>query len=63
MGIPDTFLHARFIRALPNEYSHVKATLQVMKNRDRTEIIRMVSTRYSPLPLKKESQRSSRPLE
>ena len=27
MGIPDTFLHARFVRALPDEYSHVKATL------------------------------------
>ena len=27
MGIPDTFLHARFVRALPDEYGHVKATL------------------------------------
>ena len=63
MGISDTFLHARFVRALPNEYSHVKATLQAMKNRDRTEIVRMVSTRYSPLLQTKGSQRSSRPLE
>ena len=63
MGIPDTFLHARFICALPDEHSHVEATLQAMKNRDRTEIIGMVSTRYSPLPQKKGSQRSSRPLE
>ena len=63
MGIPDTFRHARFIRALPDEYSHVEATLPAMKNRDRTEIIRMVSTRYSPLLQKKGSQRSSRPLE
>ena len=63
MGIPDTFLHTRFVRALPDEYSHVKTTLQAMKNRDRAEIIRMVSTRYSPLPQTKGSQRSSRPLE
>ena len=49
MGIPDTFLHARFVRALPDEYGHIKATLQAMKNRDRAEIIRMVHTRYSTL--------------
>ena len=61
MVIPDTFLHARFVRALPDEYGHVKATLQVMKNHDQAEIIRMVGTRYSALPQKKESQRSSRP--
>ena len=63
MVIPDIFLHARFVRALPDEYRHVKATLQAMKNRDRAEIIRMVGTRYSTLPQKKGSQRSSRPPE
>ena len=45
MGISDTFLHARFVCALPNEYVYVKVTLQAMKNRDRAEIIRMVGTR------------------
>ena len=60
MVIFDTFLHVRFVRALPGEYGHVKATLQAMKNRDRDEIIRMVGTRYSTLPQKKGSQRSSR---
>ena len=50
MGIPDTFLHARCVRALPNEYSHVKATLQATKNRDRTEIIRMVTGGTPPCP-------------
>ena len=54
MGIPDT-LHARFVRALPDEYDHVKATLQAMKNRDQAEIIRMVGMRYFTLPQKKES--------
>ena len=34
-----------------------------MKNRDQAEIIRMVGSRYSTLPQKKESQRSSRPPE
>ena len=64
MGIPDTFLHARFVRALPDEYDHVKATLQAMKNRDRAEIIRVVGMRwYFTLPQKKGSQRSSRPSE
>ena len=58
--IPDTVLHARFIRALPDEYSLVKETLQYMKNRDRDGIIRMVSTRYSNLPQKKGVQRFSR---
>ena len=58
--IPETVLHARFIRALPDEYSLVKETLQSMKNRDRDEIIRMISTRYSTLPQKKGAQRSSR---
>ena len=53
-------LHARFVRALPDEYSLVKETLQAMKNRDRDEIIRMVSTRHSNLPQKKGAQRSSR---
>ena len=58
--IPETVLHARFVRALPDEYSLVKETLQSMKNRDRDEIIRMISTRYSNLPQKKGEQRSSR---
>ena len=58
--IPDTVLHARFVRALRDEYSLVKETLQSMKNRDRDEIFRMVSTRYSNLPEKKGAQRSSR---
>ena len=57
--IPDTVLHARFVRALPDEYSLVKETLQSMKNRDRDDIIRMISTRYSNLPQKKGAQRSS----
>ena len=30
--IPDTVLHARFVRALPAEYEHAKETLQSMKN-------------------------------
>ena len=63
MEIPDTILCARFVRALPDEYGHVKATLQATKNRDRDEIIRMVGTRYSTLPQKKVSHRSSRPPE
>ena len=63
MGISDTSLHGHFISALPDEYGHVKATLQAMKNRDRVAIIRMVGTRYSTLPQKKGSQRSSRPPE
>ena len=58
--IPDTVLHARFVRALPGEYSLVKETLQAMKNRDRDEIIRMVNTRHSNLPQKNGAQRSSR---
>ena len=45
MGIPDTSLHARFVRALSDEFGHVKATLQAMKIRDRAVIIRMVGTR------------------
>ena len=63
MGISDTFLYARFVRALPDEYGHITATLQVMKNCDQTEIIRMVGTRHSTLPQKKGSQQSSRPPE
>ena len=62
MGIPVTFLHARFVRALAEKYGYAKATLQAMKNRDRAEIIRIVGTRYSTLPLKEGSQRPSRPL-
>ena len=58
--IPEAVLHARFVRALPDEYSLVKETLQAMKNRDRDEIIRMVSTRHSNLPRKNGAQRSSR---
>ena len=58
--IPDAVLHARFVRALPDEYSLAKETLQAMKNRDRDEIIRMVSTRHSNLPQKKGAQRTSR---
>ena len=58
--IPDAVLHARFVRALPDEYSLVNEMLQAMKNRDRDEIIRMVSTRHSNLPQKKGAQRTSR---
>ena len=58
--IPDAVLHARFVHALPDEYSLVKETLQAMRNRDRDEIIRMVSTRHSNLPRKNGAQRSSR---
>ena len=58
--IPDAVLHARFVRALPDEYSLVKEALQAMGNRDRDEIIRMVSTRHSNLPQKNGAQRSSR---
>ena len=58
--IPEAVLHEGFVRALPDEYSLVKETLQAMKNRDRDEIIRMVSTRHSNLPQKKGAQRSSR---
>ena len=58
--IPDAVVHARFVRALPDEYSLVKEMLQAMKNRDRDEIIRMVSTRHSNLPQKKGAQRTSR---
>ena len=61
--IPDTVLHACFVRALPAEYDHARETLQSMKNRDRDEIIRVVSTRYFNLPQKKGAQRSSRPPE
>ena len=63
IGIPDTFQKARLVCALPDEYGHVKATLQAMKNRDRAEIIRIVSTRHSTLPQKKGSQWSSWPPE
>ena len=52
--IPDAVVHARFVRALPDEYSLVKETLQAMKNRDRDEIIRMVNTHE--VLLKKEQQ-------
>ena len=50
MGIPDTFPHARFILALPDEHGRVKATLQAMKYRGQADIIRMVVMRYSTLP-------------
>ena len=59
MGIPDTFLHSRSFRALPDEYDYAKATLQAMKNRDRAEIISMVGTRYSFLAFPR--GRSGRP--
>ncbi|CAN0455140.1 unnamed protein product, partial [Ascophyllum nodosum] len=52
--IPDTVLRARFVRALPAEYDHAKEALQSIKNRGRDEIMHVVSTRYSKLPLKKE---------
>ena len=61
MVIPNIFLYACFVYALSDEYVHVKSTLQAVKNRDRIEIIRMVGTRYSTLPPKEGSQRSSRP--
>ena len=51
--IPHTVLYAHFVRALPAEYDHAKKTLQSMKNRDRDEIIRVVSTWYFNLPQKK----------
>ena len=38
---------------------YLAETLQAMKNRDRDEIIRMVSTRHSNLPQKKGAQRTS----
>ena len=63
MVIPYTFLLARLVRALPNEYGPVKGMVQAMKNRDRVEIIHMVGTRYSTLPQKEGSQWSSRSLE
>ena len=31
VGTPDSFLHARFVRVLPDEYGHVKATLQAVQ--------------------------------
>ena len=45
--IPDTVLHARFVRALPAKYDHAKKTIQSIKTWDGEEIIRVVSTRYS----------------
>ena len=39
---------------------YLAETLQAMRNRDRDEIIRMVSTRHSNLPRKNGAQRSSR---
>ena len=39
---------------------YLAGTLQAMRNRDRDEIIRMVSTRHSNLPQKNGAQRSSR---
>ena len=47
-SLPDTFLHARFVRALPEEYSNTKETLQSMKNRTRDEIVRMVGAPTCP---------------
>ena len=59
--IPDTVPNARFVRALPAEWDHAKETLQSMKNRDRDEIIRVVSMRYFNQPPKKGAQRRGRP--
>ena len=42
MVIPDAVMHARFVRALPDEDGHIKAMLQAMKNRNRAKIIHMV---------------------
>ena len=53
--IPETVLHARFVRALPVEYDHAKETLQSIKTGDRD----VVSKRYSNLPERKGAQRSS----
>ena len=58
--IPDPVLHARFVRAMPDEYAHAKETLQNMKDRNRGDIVRIVGTRYTNLPAKKGAQRSSR---
>ena len=63
VGIPDTFLHTHFVCALSDKNGHAKATLQAMRHCDRAEIIRMVGTRYSTLPQRKASQRSSWPPE
>ena len=41
-------------------HPYLAETLQAMRNRDRDEIIRMVSTRHSNLPQKNGAQRSSR---
>ena len=59
IGIPDTFLHARFVRTLPDEYSNVKATLQAMKNRDRARSS-VWSARGTP-PCPRRRGRSGRP--
>ncbi|CAN0106889.1 unnamed protein product, partial [Pylaiella littoralis] len=61
--VPEPVVHARFVSTLPDEYVHTKETLQSMKGRTREEIVRRVGTRYSNTPLKKGSQRSSRPPE
>ena len=61
--IPDTVLHACFVLALPAENDHAKETQQSIKNRNRDEIVGVISTRYSNLPQKKGAQRSSRPPE
>ena len=58
MEIPDTFLHARFVRALHDEYGHVKVMLQAMKNRDRAEII--VWSAHGAPPCPRRSGRSGR---
>ena len=50
--IPDLVLHARFVRALPDEYAHVKETLLSMKDRNRAEIVRLIGAWFSNLPQK-----------
>ena len=59
MGIPDTFLHACFVRALSDEYGPIKATLQAMDNRDRAKIL-PCSARDSP-PCPRRRSCSGRP--
>ena len=60
---PDTVLRAHFVRALLAEYDHAKETLRSMKNRNRDEIIRVVSTRCFIPPPQKGAQCSSKPPE
>ena len=52
--IPDLVLHARFVRALPDEYAHVKETLLSMKEQNRAKIVRMIGARFSNFTPEKE---------